>query len=371
MTRLWLDALLGQHEPMVLVTVASTTGSVPREAGAKMLVTAKGEYDTIGGGHLEFMACAHARAMLQQADRPAHWQHFPLGPTLGQCCGGAVVLAFEPIDACALAGFKLMAQRLVAGQSSCRVRMLADVTDGAGSDDWIIVDGAGKTIGQGSLVAASLVPAILAPLQGKTTCQLLRDARQRCWMVDPWQPFAAHLILFGAGHVGSALIATLAALPCRVTWVDEREARCAPALPANVFSEATDTPEAVIAAAQPGDSYLVMTHSHPLDQQLCEQILRRGDFGWFGLIGSRTKRILFERRLAARGIDAAMLARMCCPIGLPGIDGKQPAVIAIAVAAQLLQVWQQQACAGVPQVTGLAPSRVGAGLDGDAAGGVR
>ena len=93
-----------------------------------------------------------------------------------------------------------------------------------------------------------------------------------------------------------------------------------------------------MAAAPAGAYFLVMTHSHALDQSLAEAILARGDFAYFGLIGSATKRRQFERRMAARGVSAERLAGMTCPIGIPGIKGKEPATIAVAVAAQLLEV---------------------------------
>jgi xanthine dehydrogenase accessory factor len=117
-------------------------------------------------------------------------------------------------------------------------------------------------------------------------------------------------------------------------------------VPANTTVVATDTPEAEVDAAPPGAFFLVMTHSHPLDQALAEHILRRTDFGWFGLIGSATKRRQFERRLAERGIDPARFADMTCPIGVPGIEDKRPAAIAIAVAAQLLQQYETKRCTG-------------------------
>jgi xanthine dehydrogenase accessory factor len=149
-------------------------------------------------------------------------------------------------------------------------------------------------------------------------------------------------MLFGAGHVGAAIVRALAELPCRVTWVDEREDLFPEQVPANVTVEATDTPEALVAQAAPGTSFLVMTHSHALDQRLAEAILKRPSFDqdWFGLIGSNTKRKQFEHRLAERGIAQARLDAMACPIGVPGIEGKAPAVIAVAVAAQLLMVWE-------------------------------
>jgi xanthine dehydrogenase accessory factor len=171
---------------------------------------------------------------------------------------------------------------------------------------------------------------------------MIDAADGRRWMLDPCLPPRAQLFLFGAGHVGAAIVALLGTLPCQVSWIDEREDQFPQALPSNVMTEATDTPEAVIDAAPAGSSFLVMTHSHALDQQLAEAILRKQDIGWFGLIGSKTKRVQFERRLRARGIAEQRLTDMVCPIGIPGIKGKEPATIAIAVVAQLLQLWEQR-----------------------------
>lgn len=147
------------------------------------------------------------------------------------------------------------------------------------------------------------------------------------------------LHLFGAGHVGRALVNVLAGVPCEVYWVDEREAEFPDGpTPAHVRQVCAEPVQAEVAGGRPGDLYLVLTHSHALDLALAEAILRRGDFGWFGLIGSASKRARFEHRLQDRGLSAAQLLRMSCPIGLPGISGKQPGVIAVAVAAQLLAV---------------------------------
>jgi xanthine dehydrogenase accessory factor len=146
------------------------------------------------------------------------------------------------------------------------------------------------------------------------------------------------LQLYGAGHVGRAVARLLAALPCRVRWIDTRSDEFPPgALPAHIETVCAEAPEAEVAAAPPGAFHLVLTHSHDLDLLLALAVLRRADFGWFGLIGSRTKRARFERRLAERGIAPALLARLVCPIGLPGIDGKEPELIALAVVAQMLQ----------------------------------
>ncbi|HZX28705.1 MAG TPA: xanthine dehydrogenase accessory protein XdhC, partial [Telluria sp.] len=196
-------------------------------------------------------------------------------------------------------------------------------------------------------------PAV--PASAQMTC-LLTAADGRRWLADLVEPPRAHLVLFGAGHVGAALVRALGPLPCTVTWVDEREAQFPPDVPSNVAIEATDTPQAAVADAPRGAAFLVMTHSHALDQRLTEAILARADVGWFGLIGSKTKRKQFEHRLRARGVDEARLAAMACPIGMPGISSKLPAVIAASVAAQLLAVWEAQA-----QAAAAPPIRMAAG----------
>lgn len=316
----WLAALLEQTAPAVLVTVARAEGSVPREAGARMLVGADGLHDTIGGGHLEYAAEKMAREMLAQPPHEAgaqrRLQRLPLGPTLGQCCGGVAFLAFERVDAAGHAHFEEIRATL-ARNEGCTRR--------------VPLDGAG--------------PPLLEPFSGAATC-FAADEHGARWLLDACAPPAARLYLFGAGHVGAAIVRAMAGLPCRITWVDQREDIFPARLPANVAIEVTDTPEALVGAAPDDASFLVMTHSHALDQSLAEAILRRGRFGWFGLIGSKTKRVQFERRLRQRGVADRRLADMVCPIGIPGIAGKEPAVIAIAVAAQLLQVWQAQAAAG-------------------------
>ena len=149
------------------------------------------------------------------------------------------------------------------------------------------------------------------------------------------------LYLFGAGHVGSALVRSLSDLPIRINWIDTRDDMLPQQPPARVNAICTDTPEAEIDAAAAGSYFLVMTHDHSLDQRLCEQILERDDFAYFGLIGSLSKRRNFETRMRRRGIDAAKFERMTCPIGICGITSKQPAQIAISVAAEILQVYDR------------------------------
>ena len=241
----------------VVVEIATTQGSVPREAGTRMLVAADAVLGSVGGGHLELQAIAHARALLQ-GGAGLQRQHVALGPSLGQCCGGALDLDFRP---------------------------LAQTDPGA-------------------------------------------------WAETPRR---FDLQLYGAGHVGRAIVQLLAGIPCRVTWIDEREAEFGPSTqPPHIERLCVEPVHAEVAVAPPGAFFLVLTHSHDLDLAISRAILQRGDFGWFGLIGSRTKRARFERRLQAMGIPAEALARMVCPIGLPGITGKEPELIAVAVVAQLL-----------------------------------
>jgi len=318
--RSWLDALHEQTASCILVTVATLAGSGPRDPGAKMLVTATSSFDTIGGGHLELCAMDIARTMLSlpagtlAAER--HVQRFALGASLGQCCGGMVQLVFERFDlndAAARDHVAALHEHSIAGVDSWRAVAL-DSTD---------------------------APVLLN--DGASTCHIFSDEQGQRWLQDPCLAQRHHLMLFGAGHVGAAIVRALADLPCRVTWVDEREEQFPGELPANVRVELTDTPTALIDAAAEGTSFLVMTHSHALDLVLAEHLLRRAQFAWFGLIGSATKRALFERRLLERGITAQQLHAMVCPIGVAGIGGKAPGVIAIAVAAQLMQVWEAQA----------------------------
>ncbi|SDB82537.1 xanthine dehydrogenase accessory protein XdhC [Paraburkholderia lycopersici] len=152
-----------------------------------------------------------------------------------------------------------------------------------------------------------------------------------------------HIVLFGAGHVGHALVTLLGMLPCVVQWVDERDELFPDEVPANVQIEATDTPAAIVDAAPAGAYFIVMTHNHALDFALTGRIMRRRDFAWFGLIGSKTKRAKFERQLVERGVAKERLAEMTCPIGVAGIVDKAPSSIAVAVAAQLMQLRVPQA----------------------------
>ncbi len=305
----WIDALPRWLDtgPVALVTVAHVEGSAPREAGTSFLVSEHGTLGTIGGGHLEFEAIRHARESLA-ASRAVELKRYALGPSLGQCCGGVVWLLFEviaPIDR------ETWTQRLADWRSGRRVAR--HVQSGTAHSRWSATEDG---------------PGVAFELKGDAWS----FSQALCRDVFP-------IVVFGAGHVGDAIVRALAPLSADIVWVDSREDAFAAERPSGVEARWTDDPAGEVAAAAPGTWFLVLTHSHDLDLKLAENILARNDFAFFGLIGSKSKRARFEHRLASRGLDCS---RMVCPIGLPGIAGKAPATIAVAVAAQLVQLREAQ-----------------------------
>lgn len=219
---------------------------------------------TIGGGHVELEAIAHARALLEGAAVPLE-RRYVLGPSLGQCCGGAMQLRFEHV-----------------------------------------------THAHADSIAHRLAPK------------------------------RAPLALFGGGHVGRAIIEAFARLPFAVTWIDSRDGIFPSQVPENVECEHSDPVQAAVPLLQTQSRVLVMSFSHAEDLDVigaCLKRLRdRDDLPYVGLIGSTTKWATFRHRLEQRGIRSEELARVTCPIGIAGITGKQPAVIAASVAAQILQL---------------------------------
>jgi xanthine dehydrogenase accessory factor len=292
--------------PAVWVRVERTRGSAPREPGASMLVAVDREEGTIGGGRLEFEAVAQARRMLAAGERVAV-REIVLGASTGQCCGGSVALSMRRIDA----------------RETPWLRALARL-DERGGALWLATREAGADAPH--TVATDAPPA--APAAGALVSRI--DAA-------PWRVW-----LFGAGHVGEAVARVLATLPLRVVWVDPRADRFPAVLPPNVDALESDSPAHEVGAIPAGADVLVMTHSHALDLDLCVALLARADLGSVGLIGSATKAASFRARLARRGVPAARIAALRCPVGEPprgdaarhALD-RHPGAIAASVAFEL------------------------------------
>lgn len=274
--------------PAALVTILATEGSAPRGPGARMVVTDTGLAGTIGGGRLEHLAMAQARAIL--AHEPGSWrvQDYPLGPLLGQCCGGRV---------------RLMVERLAevpASDGPFAVTLGAKVGRVAGLD--------GERLdARGPL-----------PVAG---------AR----FLEPAETDLLPVMMFGAGHVGKAIAARAQGLPLHLAWHDSRAE--AAEIPGVVLAD-EDAMVACAGAAGSDAAVVILTHDHGLDYRLTAAALA-SPARFVGLIGSQTKRARFVSRLAKDGIDSA---RLTCPIGVTGIKGKEPEVIAIALLAQLLML---------------------------------
>ena len=339
----WVSFLLTarqRSETVIVVTVASTKGSAPRETGTKMIVALNDVHGSIGGGHLEFNAIDIAKGMIV-ADGPRALHRFALGATLGQCCGGVVNLLFEPVPSDAEWVDALAAQIASGGACVVVTPVSGDARTGKlilGANDCAVSFG---TLGASALDADARATAqkLVRELQSSNLQSIPVDTAGATtrYFFDVLHAPDFHIVLFGAGHVGRALVRVMSELDCTIHWVDSRDDQFLSDIPKNVNVVVTDSPETEITTARPGSYFLVMTHSHALDQTLCERILKRNDFAYFGLIGSISKRQQFERRLLDRGISAAQLHSMNCPIGLADIAGKAPATIAISVAAEILQ----------------------------------
>lgn len=320
-----LRDLLARGEPCAVVTVAGARGSTPRELGARMLVTDDRILGTIGGGRLEYDAMQEARRLLVEGGTH-RLEEVPLGPALGQCCGGHATVLIERASDEALRGLEAL-ERGEPGVLATRLDEPArKLLFGTSAED----------------TPEGLEAVVVEVLERRQPVRITLGTGAS-WLVEPLAKDLPEVFLFGAGHVGRALAQALSPLPCRVRWIDGRAELFNEPAPDGIEVVLTDHPLDRVGEAPAGAFFLVMTHSHDLDCELCEAVLRRGDFAFLGLIGSASKRAKFERRWRARGIDDARIARLVCPIGLPGIAGKDPAVIATSTAAQLLAAFEQRA----------------------------
>jgi xanthine dehydrogenase accessory factor len=174
-------------------------------------------------------------------------------------------------------------------------------------------------------------------------------------LVEPLEKPHPALWLYGAGHVGQALVRALADLPFDVTWVDSRASLFPEMLPVNVHKVSSLSPIDTTDSAPANALFLIMTHDHTLDYALCRRILERATFAWLGLIGSKSKGARFRSRLARDGLPGTSIARLKCPIGIAGVNSKLPAAIAVAVAAQLLRGVDSSATIEISPTDGPAP----------------
>lgn len=300
-----------------LVTLARVQGSSPREAGARMVVRPSGGFNgTIGGGALEWVALDAALAALKSERGPALRRSLALGPELAQCCGGRVDWRIEVFDRRDAADL-----RVLAAAESEGVRTLI------------------ARIGEDGRVVRSLD----RDRPGGGLTEKLSGPTQ--W-TEPIGESARAVYLFGAGHVGRALALALAPLPFVVRWIDSRREAFPERAPANVALFHVLEPASALAAAPDGALIVVMTHSHAIDLDIVAAALKAERFGYVGLIGSKTKRARFLGQMRDAGLTQAMLAALVCPIGIAGVEGKDPAVIAASTAAQLLMVSERLAAGG-------------------------
>lgn len=281
------------HGPVIRVVVADVAGSTPREVGASLLVWRDGQSGTIGGGTLEFDACATAREMLSAGTETRH-ANLALGPDMGQCCGGRMRLLWERYEAVPTG--EIIARPMEAGEQPLSVtRALARARD------------------RGEMPSPRLIEG---------------------WFIEPVSRATTPVWVWGAGHVGRAIVAALAPLPdLKITWVDTAPDRFPDEAPEGV----TILPAPELAAAMrlaPAEAHhLILTFSHALDLALCDAALAHG-FASAGLIGSATKWARFRARLGQAGHAPAHIDRITCPIGDPRL-GKHPSAIALGVAHRL------------------------------------
>jgi xanthine dehydrogenase accessory factor len=285
---------VARHGQVTRIVIAAVRGSSPREVGAAMLVWKDGQSGTIGGGTLEFEAAQAARVGSTGISQHA------LGPDLGQCCGGAVTLLSETYDTESIANL----------------------------GDAVIARTVGAVITMPLAVKRLLAHARAQGIAPET--QLLDG-----WMIEPVHTPTRPIWVWGAGHVGRALVNVLAPMPdMAITWIDSGPERFPDDVPDGVTVLPAAKPAELVRHAPINAEHLILTYSHALDFELCHRLLNH-QFAFAGLIGSATKKARFRSRLAALGHTPDRIADITCPIGDPSL-GKHPQMIAVGVGAALL-----------------------------------
>lgn len=307
----WLHRIrehLSAGRVVVSVTATAVQGSAPCAPGARMLYVGGAIEGTVGGGNLEFTAIDQARKLAAAGKRATH-QSLPLGPLLAQCCGGRVDLAYERFSPADLPFF----DRIQVDQG--------EVITAIGRDRY----------GKWSNAASGITPIAGSDWTQPPALSSLHDVNWR----ETWREAAPLVCIFGGGHIGAALLKVLEVTSCEVAVIDPRKEIALPPV-SNAVLIGDSAPGELGGWWRPGAIAVVLTHSHEQDYLWISALLRRGDPAYCGLIGSRTKRTRFLRRLTADGLSETQIARLTCPIGLPDMNSKLPGAVAISVAAQIL-----------------------------------
>jgi xanthine dehydrogenase accessory factor len=305
---------------------------LPMGEGQIPLRNLDGIVGTIGGGQLEFEAIAHARALLAQAEREPPWlrdvRNWPLGPSLGQCCGGAVRVLFEYYGA---------AEREAIRQAEAATGASCLIVRSAMSGEPLRILSTRQEARDLPLHVARVASDMLSGTRSRSAVFIPARKGEAAWFIEPSRAEPKPLFIYGAGHVGRAIVKIAAELDFAIHWVDIHQDRFPAELPEGVTPIVAQAPSGIAAAAPQGAYHLVLTYSHALDLAICHALLAEPRFGFLGLIGSASKRARFHKRLAEAGIAPAALQRLTCPIGIGSLRGKEPATIAVAVAAQLIE----------------------------------
>jgi len=313
----------------ILVTLATAKGSTPRNVGSHLLVTEKGIIGSIGGGTLEYRAVNRARQLLKEEQPQPEILDLPLGPELAQCCGGRVTVLLSPL-------------------SQKDTEWLQALTGPEVSH----TDQALLTTWQNNTLSRTIIRNLQSmEIQDHSLSDLFRRFQQsdkpefeeieknglHFSLIEPIFPFDFHITLFGAGHLGQAIVNILKTLPCHIDWIDERAELFPADLPDRVTVKNDLRPTLYCEDIPEGSFVLVMTHDHQLDFDICEKLIKNNIFSFIGLIGSETKSRRFRKRFKLKGIDENKVNGLVCPIGEQEIGGKLPAEIAISVAADILK----------------------------------
>ncbi len=297
---------LEENRCCAMVTMTEVLGSAPREAGTRMIIRPDGGFHgTIGGGTLEWHALADAQKMMRTDSAQLSWKKHALGPELGQCCGGVVKLLIEVFEKSQLAHVKHLAEKEALGLFST----IGDMT--------------------GNKIHRTICSEISQDL---TSIHLSSNGS----LYESFGQQNRPVYLYGAGHVGRAMMLGMASLNFDLTWIDSRENALPSAVPGNVNKIFTPSPVSTLGSAPDEAFIVIMTHSHSLDLDLVNAALSEDRFGYVGVIGSATKKARFRNRLKASGLEMDTIDKLVCPIGIAGINSKHPAAIAASVTAELL-----------------------------------